>query len=187
MVNSRFQRPQQKRCVIGKYIPVIHKYAYKSFILFVFLCLFPPSTLEAQRSLGQWQLTHSERGSQIWKLKNRRDVIGTFQIHTRKKAIDWKKIKTKKFFLNLTRQKQQVLSKIGISDWTVRKSAWKKRANHHELTLEGSYRDIKNQPVYFHEIHRFYKRKTQQILVSYPTKRPVKKAVVHRFIASVKK
>ena len=161
---------------------------FKSLILFILLSLFTTEQnfAEAKTSPSPWRLTHSDRYSQTWKLKNRRDVIGAFQTNTRKKAINWTKIKTKKFFLNLTRNKQQVLSRIGISDWTVRKSTWKKKSNHHELTMEGSYKDIKNQTIYFHEVHLFYKRRTKQILVSYPTKKPIKKTTVHRFIASVK-
>ena len=182
---SNFQ--QWRISVICNLITLNNIYLSKSLILFIFLFFFEPSALEAQHNLSHWQLAHSERNSQIWRLKNRTDVIGTFQTHTRKKAIDWTKIKTKNFFLNLTRSKQQVLSRVGITDWTVKKSTWKKRKNHHELKIEGAYRDIKNQTVYFHEVHRFYKRKTQQILVSYPTKKPIKPADVHRFIASVKK
>ena len=174
MVNSHFQQKKD----IFKFILTTNTCLSKSLILFIFLSLFvtKQNFVEAKTSLSPWRLTYSDRHSQTWKLKNRRDVIGALQTNTRKKTIDWTKIKTKDFFLNLKRSKKQILSKIGISDWTVTKSTWKKKSNHHELTMEGSYKDIKNQTIYFHEVHLFYKRRTKQILVSYLYKKTYKES-----------
>lgn len=133
-----------------------------------------------------WLLTRQTGNVWVWKLKGASNVIGIFQTEQRSRPIHWEKIKSKKFFLDLIHKKRKMLSLIGIKEWKVKRSNWKKQKGYRELTMEGSYYNSQNHLIDFKEVHLFYPRKTLQILLSHPRKRLVKTEVASQFIKDVK-
>ncbi len=161
------------------------KINYKIFCLY-FLCSVFCSNVLAQIT-DPWQLNHKNNNVWVWNLTGQRQVMGTFQSQNRIKPIDWNKIKSKDFFLSLKRDKQKMLGLLGITHWTVNTSQWKKRSDHYELTLRGSYKSTNGQHIRFYEVHLFYASKTQQILVSHPQEVPIKRHLASQFINKAKR
>ena len=155
--------------------------------LFFVIALIISLPVSAQDSPSSWRLVRQSNNVWVWKLAGTREVIGTFQTRIRVRSIDWTKIKSKNFFLKLKREKQKMLSMIGITNWVVRNSQWRKKKDHYELTLIGSYKNAQNKLISFREMHLFYKRKTHQILLSYPSKTPIKRSIASQFISQAKK
>ena len=167
--------------------PLSHtKYTvYKGLFFVIVLTVSVP--VFAQDYLSSWRLVRQDNNVWVWKLAGTREVIGTFQTKIRAKSIDWTKIKSKSFFLNLKREKQKMLSMIGITNWVVRNSQWRRKKDHYELTLIGSYKNAQNKRISFREVHLFYKRKTHQILLSYPSKTPIKRSIASQFVSKAKR
>ena len=156
-------------------------------VLFLFLAIQVFAINTASSNLSHWNLVRQDNKTQVWELKSRKDVIGTFQMQTRDRPIDWSKIKTKSFFTKVKSQKQKMLSLIGITNWTVSKSQWTAKRNHHELIIKGSYQNRARQIISFYEVHLFYKHKTYQILVSHSQKVPLSLRIISQFVSYIKK
>ena len=154
--------------------------------LFFVIALTVSISVSAQDSPDSWRLVRQGNNVWVWKLIGTREVIGTFQTKIRAKSIDWTKIKSKDFFLNLKREKQKMLSMIGITGWVVKSSQWRRKKDHHELTLIGSYKNAQNRHINFREVHLFYKQKTHQVLLSYPSDIPIKRSIASQFMLKAK-
>ena len=139
-----------------------------AFKLFIPVSLFFLCSLAFTEPLSSpWLLTRQTGNVWVWKLKGASNVIGTFQIEQRSRPIHWKKIKSKKFFLDLIHKKKKMLSLIGVKKWRVKRSNWKNQEGYRELTMEGSYYNSQDHFIDFKEVHLFYPRKTLQILLSH--------------------
>lgn len=172
----------------------------KLFILILFLSLFfevplygplysPHSPFHSlfQTSLWAgplseaWSLVRQVNDVFVWKLKGRGDVMGTFRSSQRAEDLEWGKIKSSKFFEKLKNKKKEMLSFVGISDWKSTSHSWKKKKDHYELNMEGNYLNGQRQRVSFREYHFFFKKRTYQILLTFPSNRKLSDRVIEEF------
>ena len=160
-----------------------HKMQVKS--LFIIAIVFSSFPLSAS-SLEGWKSVRQENQVHVWKLKNNPEVIGTFRSEVTSKPVDWTKIKSEKFFKNFVDEKRKILRLIGITNWKSRKYIWEKKKKHYKLVVDGTYLNSSAQTVKFIEHHLFFKNKTYQMLLINPSKKEIKKEVIHRFFSSVK-
>ena len=150
------------------------------------ITFIPTIPILAQPLENPWRLVRQTNNVWVWKLAGTRDVIGTFQTQQRTSSINWRKVKSKAFFEKLTKEKQEMLAMIGISQWTVTSSRWVKKKDHYELQLRGSYRNAQNKKIKFHEVHLFYKDKTHQILIAHPLKHRMTRHIAGQFLSIAK-
>ena len=134
-----------------------------------------------------WQLAHHHKNVWVWNLTSQKDVIGTLQTSTRSKPVNLKNIQTKNFFKKFKNSRQKTLKMIGITRWTASDYKWKKKSDHYELTLNGTYRNAQNQLIRFYETHLFYQQKTHQILFSHPSKTSINRNIASQFVTKTKK
>ena len=136
---------------------------------------------------GTWQLAHHHNNMWVWNLADQKDVIGTLQTSKNSKPINLKDTQTKDFLTELKNNRKKTLEMIGITRWTVGDYKWEKKKGHYELTLNGTYRNAQNQLIRFYETHLFYRKKTHQILFSYPSKTSIDRGIASQFVTKTKK
>lgn len=154
------------------------------FIVFI-ATVFSLHMTEAKPLDDIWQLARQTSDVWIWTIKGNSHITGTLRSQAKVKPTDWQKIKSPEFFKDLTKKKRRILSLIGIIQWEANTYNWKKKKDHHELVIKGSYLNGSGQKVQFTEHHLFFKYATHQILVTAPLKSKIKRDVTNRFIASV--
>ncbi|MDE0152046.1 MAG: hypothetical protein OXK80_06105 [Bdellovibrionales bacterium] len=64
-------------------------------------------------------------------------------------------------------EKKKMLSLIGIEDWTVTNSEFKKENENTNLSINGHYTDSKGRKVHFAEKHFYSRRQSLQILMTH--------------------
>ena len=135
---------------------------------------------------GNWKLFRKENNVQVWELKNLPNVFGTIQTNLKRKPINWQQIQSVDFFKQLTKYKRHILSFLNISDWKISYRHWKRRKDHYELGLKGSYVDYLGRAIVFIEHHLYFPNKTHQFLVTYPINSRPKANIINGFISSAK-
>ena len=122
----------------------------------------------------------------IWHLIGQKSVIGTLQTSTNPKPINLKDTQTKNFLTEFKKGRQKTLEMIGITQWTSIDYKWKRKADHYELTLNGTYRNAKNQLICFYETYLFYQQKIHQILFSHPSNTLINRSIASQFVTKTK-
>jgi hypothetical protein len=83
---------------------------------------------------------------------------------------DLKYYRSKRHIQQLEKSKRQTLSMFGVTQWKPEKYTTKKIEGGSQLDIVGSYRDHKDQQIFFHERHIYYKNSRFQALLTTPKK-----------------
>ena len=112
-------------------------------------------------------------------------VIGTFHSRNLKKKKNWRRLGSDKIFNQVMVDKKAMMSLINISNWKVDNKTFKKKRGYYRLFMAGSYFDKDKKQTFFREVHLYYPKKVQQILVISPEKKFFKKQEFKDFIKGV--
>ncbi len=151
----------------------------------IFISLLFFLSTAAIASPSGWKLSRDVNGVKVWQLEKNSDVTGSLEKRKTGKKINWLNIKQKDFFKKLEEKKKKMLSFIGISEWKG-KYKWQPKKEHHELLVNGSYRDWSGQKITFAEVHIYRANETIQILHTRPTATINGDKLASRIIAHMK-
>ena len=133
-----------------------------------------------------WEPVGAADGSRLWQLKDRPEIMGVLRSKRHDRPVDWSSVQSEEAFKKVAEQKRQILSIIGISQWSADSYSWTRGGALHELAIEGTYRDNSFQKIAFWERNLFGPSETYTILVVSPDrKRPDRKSV-EDFVARAK-
>ena len=148
--------------------------------------LFLSSTGRAESLVDAWRLERQTGNVWVWRHQSHDEIIGTLQSQRRAKAIQWRQIQSKDFFMNLATKKRQLLNLIGISSWNASDYSWSVKEGRYELTINGNYTNSGGQRTHFKEVHLFKDLVTYQILFTAPQSVTLKQKLADEFINNIK-
>ena len=142
-------------------------FIYISLLFFTVPSLASPEN-DHPSEIKDWKFVRAVNGVYTYKLKENKNVIGTFHSRKFKKSADWDSIDPDEFFKKINKEKSLIMALINISDWRVNQFRWEKQKEFFELQMKGSYTDPQGRNIYFYENHLYSSKNTQQILVISP-------------------
>lgn len=115
-----------------------------------------------------WLLARENNDVKIYKLKSNHEVMVTVQKRTHSSPMDWRGFSQEAFYRKYKKDKESMLSLIGISEWKIENHHTKKHSELLELETFGSYLSADQTKVSFREVHYYHKDYTVQVLLSAP-------------------
>ena len=141
---------------------------------------FPIAVLEKN-----WKFSFQTEDAFTYFLKSSPNVAGSFHLIKQTRPLNWQSINGETFFKQIEEQKKHIFSTIGFTQWKAKKYDWKKKNNHFELSLAGTFKDSNDKTTFFWEVHLFAPLNTLQIVITTTNPKLLAKPEVNQFVNQV--